>query len=336
METFLVGPKLKKAIEQILAERGCRCAVAFWGRGSASKLPKAGRGEFKVICNLISGGTNPFALAKIKRSNLRQSNTLHAKIYLGSRRAIVTSANVSANGLGLEGIEQAKWIEAGILTNNISKISTWFETLWKDAEEVTDRDLELAKDAWKHRQRAKPSLRSLADFDVEQKETPLLYWVSHADWEHNAQSLKKHLGSDSESTRSLIDNGIEVETSDDKAMKPGTWLIVWERRSDDKPKRRPKPYWFYTDRVIPKSFRFKNEHAWRDTVIQANLVPSFPFDLNAPHVLDAFFDVLADTRFDRIRTDDYEPPWFTPARLQLMRRFWPAFKHRYVELAGNR
>jgi hypothetical protein len=216
MTTFLVGAELRKEIEDVLSEEGCRCAVAFWGAGSAAKLHGKGTGNFKLVCNLASGGTNPFEIEKLKRGNVRQCDALHAKVYLGSIRAVITSANVSANGLGLEGIEQARWIEAGVLVHDTAEISKWFDALWEKSGRIEDPHLAHAKDAWKLRQRAKPSLQSIADLDVEKGKTPLLYWLGDSDWKYNKKSIKEYFGNVTNGNLSLIDDGLEAETPLDR------------------------------------------------------------------------------------------------------------------------
>lgn len=329
MAEFIYGQALKTAIEEILAEPGGRHAVAFWGRNSDHKLPKNGRGQFRIICNLAMGGTNPFAIEQIKRANIRQCDTLHAKVYIGSKHAVVTSANASSNGLGFEGLEVAKWVEAGIRTDDIAEISKWFEDLWDgdDAREVSDPDLEAAKVLWWRRQI--PTLR-FADFDADGSRLPLLYWVGEADYENNEAAMIKQFGSVSEESHAIVDESLEVESpSDAEVMRPGAWMIVWSRAAKGLPRKRPKPYWFQAGRVLPKSFRYTGEKRWRDSVAKSDIVASPPFELD-PAFLGAFERTLSDPAFDDLRTDDYEGAWFTPSRLELAREFWRDCKHRYL------
>ena len=118
-------------MKRILAQPGSRSAVAFWGEGSQGLVTGD---RARVICNLKAGGTNPFALQKLK-ADLRQCDQLHAKVYIGQSDAIVASANVSANVLGLEGDEQACWIEAGVQLEEIADVSDWFETQWDQSRQ---------------------------------------------------------------------------------------------------------------------------------------------------------------------------------------------------------
>jgi len=217
--------------------------------------------------------------------------------------------------------------------HDTAEISKWFDALWEKSGRIEDPHLALAKDAWKLRQRAKPSLQSIADLDVEKGKTPLLYWLGDSDWEYNKKSIKEYFGNVTKGNLSLIDDGLEAETPlDAVAMNPGTWVVVWEPKTNGDPKRTPKPYWFYTGRLVPKSFRYVGETRSRDTVIPADLRPSVPFDLNAPHVLDAFIETLSSDQYKELRTLEYKGAWFTADRLRLMNMFWRSCKDRYLQL----
>jgi hypothetical protein len=82
-------------------------------------------------------------------------DSIHAKVILGARKAIVGSANLSCNGLGLEADKTAGWEEAGILTEDpveLKSIRDWFEKIWKSAKPITNPDMNDAMKKWKERQ----------------------------------------------------------------------------------------------------------------------------------------------------------------------------------------
>jgi hypothetical protein len=100
------------------------------------------------------GGTNPQVIRRLlDLVRVRHCDALHAKIYLGSNRAIVTSANASANGLGIDGASSTTWIEAGYLTPDVTPIRIWFDALWESSNPITDADLTAAEATWLARQR---------------------------------------------------------------------------------------------------------------------------------------------------------------------------------------
>ena len=158
---FLTGNELNEAIRTVCKGSKVRCAVAFWGKGAETLFHP--QGEWKIICNLNMGGTNPYAIRKIagdklaKLDRVRQHDKLHAKIYLNDHEAIVTSANASANGLGQEDKELSGWIETGVritTAEELEALRAWFTELWdKKAKRITSENLDEAEAIWKWRRR---------------------------------------------------------------------------------------------------------------------------------------------------------------------------------------
>jgi hypothetical protein len=152
---FLVGCELTQAIRTLTKREKVDCAVAFWGDGAERMFRRTSAWTSRIICNLRMGGTNPQVIRRLLEFvRIRHCDALHAKIYLGSNRAIVTSANASANGLGINGASSATWIEAGYLTTEVTPIRVWFEALWESSNAITDADLTAAEAAWSGRQKA--------------------------------------------------------------------------------------------------------------------------------------------------------------------------------------
>lgn len=139
-------------------------AVAFWGEASVSLLQAAGDKPVRIICNLASGGTNPRPIKRLLEQgiNLRQLDDLHAKVVLGTDKALVGSANFSTNGLQLEDSEAGGWSEAGLLTSSatdLRAIGQWFDAEWDRARPVEAADLERSLIAWEIRRANRPELR---------------------------------------------------------------------------------------------------------------------------------------------------------------------------------
>lgn len=155
MNEFLTGSDLSKAIKEVLDCEVVRCAVAFWGKGAEGLFGPAVRNA-KIICNLSMGGTNPAQidlLMKGRRFEIKQCDNLHAKVYIGEK-VVITSANASVNGLGVEGTEAGTWIEAGVSLSEIGILVPWFDALWDRCREITPDDIKSAKDIWDRRRRA--------------------------------------------------------------------------------------------------------------------------------------------------------------------------------------
>ena len=130
-------------------------AVAFWGIGAMKNLKLKGNKNAQLICNLTTGGTNPYEIEAMIASGIQvqMHNRLHAKIgIIGNDISFVGSSNMSANGLGFEGEELTGWEEANSITEGIDpSIRARFEELWNQSSKITDDDLEQAKHNWASR-----------------------------------------------------------------------------------------------------------------------------------------------------------------------------------------
>ena len=152
------APSYEEVVASIAQEDGeLIVAVAFWGRGAESTVYPRLSGSVKMICNLKSGATNPATIQALhdrKGIVMKQHDRLHAKVVIGSKTAVVGSANFSSNGLNLEGEESEGWEEAGLVTNrlaDVDQIRNWFQVMWDNARQIDDRDIEEAKAKWKER-----------------------------------------------------------------------------------------------------------------------------------------------------------------------------------------
>ncbi len=236
VKRFLVGDELGDQIRKVLAEPGVRCAVAFWGAGAETLVTGEGA---KVICNLRMGGTNPFALRKVK-AGIRKRDDLHAKVYLGKDLAIVTSANASANGLGLEGVEQAGWVEAGVMTDDVAPIAEWFEALWMGSQPVGKADWLAAEKAW--RARTKPTLTSFDGFDPDGDDLPLVNWIIWGDW---GGVPRGHCGRWRGRRRAACAGrkGIGTGAPRRQDVLAGRWVLCWTRGRHGPPPPSGRPWW---------------------------------------------------------------------------------------------
>lgn len=155
---FISSVSYKKAVKSIISEGGeILCAVAFWGRGAESLFRKVESTRLKIICNLRSGATNPDIINSLRQRadvTIKQHDRLHAKVILGTKTALIGSANFSTNGLNLEGEELEGWEEAGFVTadrQSIKRIRQWYKVLWNSSRDITDKDIAETKEVWEQR-----------------------------------------------------------------------------------------------------------------------------------------------------------------------------------------
>ena len=128
-----------------------RLAVAFWGKGADSLIVASKR--YQIICNLTEGGTNPAVIRSLMEKQnvqLRHLPGLHAKVVIGHDRAIVGSANFSANGLGIDADSGDGWHEAAA-TLKSEGLAAWFEKHWQAALDVSEEALFAAELKWEAR-----------------------------------------------------------------------------------------------------------------------------------------------------------------------------------------
>lgn len=152
-----IAQKAKKLIDQ---SNNADIAIAFWGRGGAGELGLINsRKGVRVICNALSGATNPSELEHLLRkfpNSVRSLDNLHAKVIVGDNELICGSANASANGLGIEGARAASWSEAALSSTDkvvVGASRAWFEAQWSAAVPVDADVIKLAKSEWHRRQK---------------------------------------------------------------------------------------------------------------------------------------------------------------------------------------
>jgi hypothetical protein len=323
-QQFLVGDELGDEIRKILAEHGVRCAVAFWGAGAETLVTGT---DARIICNLRMGGTNPFAMRMVK-ADIRKRDDLHAKVYLGKNKAIVASANASANGLGLEGVEQAGWVEAGTLTDDVAPIAEWFEALWNGSQQVVKADWAAAERAW--RARTKPTLTSFDSFDPEADDLPLVNWITWGDWEVCPEAIAVD-GVVDEGLLAQVERGLELEHPDDKGVLAGRWVLTWTRGRQGPPPPSRRPWWVRLGHAtVREAFRVTGEERKRDVVIAVETMPPVPFDPTERRFVTALRDVLLRPEYADLLVTEYDPPWFK-TREPLMRSLWRDVKIAYRE-----
>lgn len=329
---FLEGNQLSDAIRSILREPGAKAAVAFWGRDSDNWVTAP---DARIVCNLATGSSNPAAI-KALGARARQLDTLHAKVYVGAQNCIVASANASANGLGLEGEEQAYWVEAGHLSSEAEAVGAWFERLWRSARPITEGDLHAAEELWRRRRTTKPRLSSFAVFDPEAEDMPLVAWQHPlAKWELVDEAFTDLEPEAVADLRRRAEGGLEVSHPDDLGALRNRWVLFFRRSASGRPDRRAAP-WFERagDHLMHQAFKYAGDERARDILLMPENTPAVPFDAGEPKFVKAFRAAIADPLVSELLDDDDEQrAWYEP-RLSNMRGFWRIAKRHYNAAEG--
>jgi hypothetical protein len=153
---FISSENYKPEVEKVIAQgTEIDIAVAFWGTGAAALLTGTGK-HFRVLCNLMTGGTNPAEIEALRAAGheLLDLEDLHAKVVVSEQSAIVGSANFSTNGLNIQDAEFDGWQEAGYVTDkaeDLQQIRAWFNAQWARARIITPQRLAQARINWAKR-----------------------------------------------------------------------------------------------------------------------------------------------------------------------------------------
>lgn len=137
-------------------------AVAFWGYDAFELFENSKNKKIRLLCNFQSGACNPCLISKLvelPHVQLKSDSRLHAKLAVQDSLAIIGSANFSANGLSLEGAEQNSWHELGLKVSKseiIEQSRAWFETMWINAQLISDSDIKKQMENWKVRRSNRP------------------------------------------------------------------------------------------------------------------------------------------------------------------------------------
>jgi hypothetical protein len=218
--------------ELIQSESNKLLAVAFIGSGFSNSV----NGNVRIVCNLTSGATNPYeikALLNKQNIEIKNNSKLHAKVYIETDRLIVSSANLSTNGIALEE-ESAYWIEASIqtkVTEDIMQATTWFNKLWAESESITQQMINDSIASFKGLRNARPthgkSIKSLMDRniycvfykdDISDKAEEVADGVLGENWYDNGYGIYEDF--DDLPNGTLIDFHLEK----DKLKYEGVWI----------------------------------------------------------------------------------------------------------------
>lgn len=346
---FLAGPDIRAQILRRLKKtKKFDAAVAFWGKGAAGQFPDHLKtGKVRIICNLLSGGTNPYEIEKLRDCGfqIKHRDDLHAKVYLFDDDAIMGSANFSANGLGLEGKEQSGWLEAGALLDDAAAQAArdWFEALWKDKQtkKLKQADLKQAVALWGARQRQKPTIKSILDFDFDQDDDKLPYisWYGNDKWSESKKAIQEHFGAVSRQRyKQIVDqieDGIELEDEQDlSVLHPGRWVLDFELASYRKGKGIAL-YWIHLGDLIRGAYFYDDApEEFMDCFLADANPPPPPFEINNPLLRLVVSQTLQKIKYRKLVQSRYDGPWFKP-RLHLFQPFWKDVQNRYRELTAK-
>lgn len=171
MQFLRTGKEIRNKIDELISSPHSSpvlMAVAYWGTGSDEYGSKAQR----IICDLESGSCDPSVIRQLLEAtpgSVRMTKNFHAKIVITRTGAVISSANMSDNGLGFHDGMDSRNHEAGYFIDESNlqhkAVTQWFEDHWNVAQEINEAALDAAKLAWSKRQPQKsaPMVRNEID-----------------------------------------------------------------------------------------------------------------------------------------------------------------------------
>lgn len=330
---FLTGSNLNRGVEEILREPDALLAVAFLGAGAEAHLQAQEGHKRRVVCNLTMGGTNPATVAALQdQVSMRHSETLHAKVYIGKEWTIVTSANLSANGLGLEITSESGWQEAGVRMETSDAIRSWFEGVWSSSSKVRKQDLDRAKAIWQNRRKTRPRAKSLAQYVIGD-DFPLLGLSGNRKWTVQEENVGHQVGTYNDDVYYWISNSLELESDEDFDAAKHRW-IIWATVNKNGTIGKSPFYWMLTgDRVIRNAFQYTDTGYTYDCLLAEETDKNGPFPISDNAFRSAFLTVINRPEYERLRIDDRtsgdEGTWYNEERLRLMKQLWIDVKEQF-------
>ena len=312
MTEFLHGDSLSRGIRDILKGENPRCAVAFLGRGASTNFAFP-RGA-QVYCNLTMGGTNPEAVRELFAAGcmVKQVERLHAKVYVSTRGAIVSSANLSTNGMGAEG-RNAGWIEAGVFTSEVAPIESWLDTL--HASEISEDDLKAAEVSWRVRS-ARPFV-GLAEMEEWMAGSLLTSWWTAATGQHDKDAIRRVIGT-TVPVEDVEDWSFDIASDDNKEALRGRWIWLFKRLGGGRTTVE-SGYWSYAELEVPGGY-IDDDNSRRPIWLNISFRNQQPilFSNRDKRILA---DLANSPKYSSLLDEDWMR-WFTEERLALMRQFW--------------
>ena len=302
---LLCREEIKRSIRKMIPRK---IAVGYVGSRWQQYIESADKLQSFVVSPRL--GTNVAAVREIAKQCTWEKvwlhNNLHAKIYIGKGKAVLTSANLSENALEPGGL-----IEVGAVVDNrimLDGIEAFFETILAEAKKQYptrgEKEARLKRLEAENKARIKPAL------PIEKTPRGVQYepvwWTDDDDFEVNAAKFTDWVP---EATVKAGPAAVEDWICEQYAVfscehgdsyHPGDWLLAFEL--DVKTQSHVKQLtWHCVEAVVPGASR---EKGYPDAVLcteEEKTSRRVPFRINEK-LLDAFRNVLKRPKYKHMCT----------------------------------
>ena len=320
-QTKIVGSEdLKKTLARI---RPVSIAVAYVGKEWKTYLAKSR--TLKEIVVSPTTGSNPKAIRQIIRrigiDNVYFLDELHAKIYLGTKAALVGSCNLSDNGLSGHGLEEAAVFlehqeDLMALGAIIARYKAMARQAYPRADDKTKRlkALQIEWDSKPHNGRVvvrKRKVPALRDYPVNAPDRIHIAWSQPDDnVRYNLKVIRRQIP---EAKGVPIDkffsDAMYFAEQDD--FQSGDWILCWSCRDDGYPRKNGDVSWMFVHAVITNGVKDK-KYPQLVGEIKGQSKPSEPFLLDAS-TKARIRECLCLPMFSALRSPDEEMWCLEPA-----------------------
>lgn len=323
LETENIGSEVKTIVPNMIA-------VAFIGSDWQDFIDVSYLNKIILSPTL---GSNPNAIESlvdiIGWDKVLFLDNLHAKIYIGENSAIVGSANLTKNGLSVNGLQ-----EAALKTDNsqiIENLLSFFRKLelqaieqYPSAEEKR-RKLNKLKQQWNLAIRSsifpeelnQPKL--IQNYNVLGCDDFYIVWYQKGlDYEYseNVDSRKNY----------IVD---EMHLSEEDKVQKGKWLLAWRITNNNKPYENLMPTWIFIDEIIENGVVTSEDYEYTKLALMLNKKTTIlpPFQVTK-ELYKVFKEVVTDKTYAPYFIGNDEKPY-------LISNTFPVFEEFINKIKGK-
>lgn len=295
-------------------------AVAFIGAGWESYISNPNKISSIVLSPTL--GSNPKAIEELASlitwEKVHFLDNLHAKIYIGKNSALMGSCNLSDNGMGEGGLEEAAIYlqdshQLEILQKEVESYVRKAKLAYPTTKSKQDRVRELIEQRKKMPGYCPPGEYGQAPH-IKNYSFSEAHRIHIVYYEYEVEKISKN----EEIIRANLDvpfsiniNDLfydEMEFRNEDDIKKGDWLLSWKSSEPKKnlPTHAGKVSWIYINAVINDGCVDEQYKKWAGQLVKSIPRPPFQLDRKTKKII---CDVLSQPDFKKLRPNVNSEPW---------------------------
>jgi hypothetical protein len=325
MKIYSTAEELREELKTV---NPSKIAVAYIGKGWEKFLPPD---SLKEIILSPTVGSNPYAIRqvidKLGIKNVHFLDSLHAKIYIGAKSALLGSCNLSNNGFSDNGnFEIGTIFSEKEDLERLNEIFDAYRTVAKKWYPDPDSKKERLEKLYEQWQKSKENVTDSPLANSGEEDAPLLSdWKPdkferiHIAWYCDGIPVHdKKAVDDAAQQDDVISDNFEQNSflkRDVGNIDNGHWILNWKCRDDGLPNKSCNPTWLYVHRVISngitgvisKGITEATATDYTTLAIQweSKDCPPKPFKLDSL-TIELFRALIAEDEFKQLRPPENE------------------------------